>query len=83
MNFQTVASPGDGITYEVIDGTVTRTENGMSRTVIGNVGSTTTAFAQMMTPLRTVVVDIPIRSANGGEFHLQTTIAGRNAWGQC
>ena len=83
LNFQTVASPGDGITYEVVDGTVIRTENGMSRTVIGNVGSTTTAFAQMMTPLRTVVVDIPIRSANGGEFHLQTTIAGRNAWGQC
>ena len=83
LNFQTVASPGDGITYEVVDGTVIRTENGTSRTVIGNVGSTTTAFAQMMTPLRTVVVDIPIRSANGGEFHLLTTIAGRNAWGQC
>lgn len=83
LNFQTVASPGDGITYEIVDGTVLRTEGANSRQVIGNVGSTTTAFAQLMTPLRTIVVDIPIRSANGGEFHLQTTIAGRNAWGQC
>ncbi len=83
LNFRTVASPGEGITYEVVDDTVVRTENGSSRTVIDNVGSTTTAFAQLMTPLRTVVVDIPIRSANGGEFHIQTTVAGRNAWGQC
>ena len=83
LNFQTVASPGDGITYEIVDGAVTRTEGVNSRKVIGNVGSATTAFTQLMTPLRTIVVDIPIRSANGGEFHLQTTIAGRNAWGQC
>lgn len=83
LNFQTVASPGDGITYEIVDATVTRTEHGVTRTVIEHVGVTTTAFQQLMTPLRTVVVDIPIRSDNGGEFHLQTTVAGRNAWGQC
>ncbi len=83
LNFQTVASPGEGITYEVVGDTVTRTEQGASRTVIENVGATTTAFQQLMTPLRTVVVDIPIQSDNGGQFHLQTTVAGRNAWGQC
>ena len=83
LTFQTVASPGEGITYEIVDDTVTQTEHGVSRTVVDHVGSTTTAFRQLMTPLRTVVVDIPIRSDNGGEFHLQTTVAGRNAWGQC
>lgn len=83
LNFQTVASPGEGITYEIVDDTVIRTEGGSSRTVVRNVGATTAAFEQTMTPLRTVVVDIPIRSDNGGEFHLQTTVAGRNAWGQC
>lgn len=83
LTFQTVASPGAGITYEIVGDTVMRTENGSSRTVIDKVGSTTTAFTQLMTPLRTVVVDIPIQSANGGEFHMQTTVAGRNAWGQC
>jgi prepilin-type N-terminal cleavage/methylation domain-containing protein len=83
LTFQTAASPGAGITYEIVDDTVTRTENGATRTVVEHVGATTTAFQQLMTPLRTVVVDIPIRSDNGGEFHLQTTVAGRNAWGQC
>lgn len=83
LTFQTVASPGAGITYEIVGDSVIRTEGSSSREVIRNVGSTTTAFNQLMTPLRTLVVDIPIRSANGGEFHLQTTIAGRNAWGQC
>ena len=83
LNFQTVASPGAGITYEIVGDSVIRTEGSNSREVIRNVGVTTTAFDQKMTPLRTLVVDIPIRSANGGEFHMQTTIAGRNAWGQC
>ena len=83
LNFQTVASPGGGITYEIVGDSVIRTEGSNSREVIRNVGATTTAFDQKMTPLRTLVVDIPIRSANGGEFHMQTTIAGRNAWGQC
>lgn len=83
LNFQTVASPGAGITYEIVGDSVIRTEGINSREVIRNVGATTTAFDQKMTPLRTLVVDIPIRSANGGEFHMQTTIAGRNAWGQC
>jgi hypothetical protein len=63
---------------------VTRTENlGVPRPVITGVGSTTTAFTQLSTPLRTVYVNIPIRSANGGEFYLQTTVAGRNAWKPC
>jgi prepilin-type N-terminal cleavage/methylation domain-containing protein len=97
LSFQTVASPGEGITYQVVDGpwshdqlavpsgrsAVIRTEGLSTRIVVGNVGATTTAFEQTMTPLRTVVVDIPIRSDEGGEFHLQTTVAGRNAWGQC
>jgi prepilin-type N-terminal cleavage/methylation domain-containing protein len=99
LNFQTVASPGAGITYAVVDGpwppppespdvplgksAVIRTEDGSTRIVVNNVGSTTTAFEQKKTPLRTVVVDIPIRSDNGGVFRMFTTIAGRNAWGQC
>ncbi|MEP7114256.1 MAG: type II secretion system protein [Ilumatobacteraceae bacterium] len=97
LNFQTVASPGEGITYEVVDGpwsrdqlvvplgesAVIRSEGLSTRIVISNVGLTSTAFGQMKTPLRTVVVDIPIRSEDGGEFHMLTTVAGRNAWGQC
>ena len=72
------------LTYEISSDAVTRTENlGLPRTVITGVGLTTTAFRQVTSPLRTVVVDIPIRSANGGEFHLQTTVAGRNAWRAC
>jgi len=85
LTFQTLAqSDVVVLTYTVAFGTVTRAENlGTPRTVISGVGSTTTAFTQLTTPLRTVVVDIPIRSANGGEFNLQTTVAGRNAWRPC
>ena len=85
LTFQTLASDDLAVlTYAVAGGMVTRTENlGTPRTVITGVGSTTTAFRQVTTPLRTVVVDIPVRSDNGGEFHLQTTVAGRNAWKPC
>ena len=85
LTFQTIASTEVAVlTYAITNGTVTRTENlGQPQTVISGVGSTTTAFRQVTTPLRTVVVDIPIRSENGGEFHLLTTVAGRNAWRPC
>jgi prepilin-type N-terminal cleavage/methylation domain-containing protein len=85
LTFQTLtANDVSVLTYAITNGTVTRTENlGQPRTVITNVGVTTAAFRQVTTPLRTVVVDIPIRSTNGGEFHLQTTVAGRNAWRPC
>lgn len=86
LTFQTLASDEVSIllTYAVSGDTVTRTENlDAPRTVITGVGVTTTAFRQVTTPLRTVVVDIPIRSDNGGEFQLQTTVAGRNAWRPC
>ena len=85
LTFQTLGSEEVAVlTYTVANGIVTRTENlGEPRTVIRGVGATTSAFRQVTTPLRTVVVDIPIRSDNGGEFHLQTTVAGRNAWRPC
>lgn len=85
LTFQTLSSAEVSVlTYAVISGTVTRTENlDAPRTVITGVGTTTTAFRQVTTPLRTVVVDIPIQSENGGQFQLQTTVAGRNAWRPC
>jgi len=86
LTFQTIASDRVVVlTYTVIaNGMVTRKQDlSDPRTVVEGVGSTTTAFKQLNTPLRTIVVDIPIQSANGGEFHLQTTIAGRNAWHRC
>lgn len=85
LTFQTLAgSDVVVLTYSVAFGAVTRTENlGVPRTVISGVGSTASAFTQLTTPLRTVFVNIPIRSANGGEFYLQTTVAGRNAWRPC
>jgi prepilin-type N-terminal cleavage/methylation domain-containing protein len=85
LTFETLASGEPStLTYQVAGGTVTRTENATQpRVVITGVGTTSTAFQQVMTPLRTIVVTIPIRSANGGEFDLQTTIAGRNVWHRC
>ena len=72
------------LTYAVGDGVVTRREGvDPALTVIEHVGTTTTAFKQVTTPLRTIVVDIPIESDNGGVFRLQTTIAGRNVWRTC
>lgn len=85
LTFQTLSSTEVAVlTYTIVNGSVTRTENlGDPRTVIDGVGTTSTGFSQVTTPLRTVVVDIPIRSENGGEFRLQTTVAGRNAWRPC
>lgn len=85
LTFQTFGTDGLVVlTYVVVDGTLTRRANlDDPLTIIHNVGTTTTAFRQVTTPLRTVVVDIPIRSDNGGEFRLQTTVAGRNAWRAC
>ena len=85
LRFRTVAY-GETVllTYVVGDGVVTRREgDGADLTVIEHVGTTTTAFKQVTTPLRTIVVDIPIESDNGGVFRLQTTIAGRNVWRTC
>lgn len=85
LTFQTLAIDDVVVlSYSVAFGTVTRTENlGEPRTIISGVGLTTTAFRQVTTPLRTVEVNIPIKSDNGGEFNLQTTVAGRNAWRPC
>jgi type II secretory pathway pseudopilin PulG len=85
LKFQTLAGEDVVVlTYSVAFGVVTRQANlEPSRTVITDVGSTTTAFKQVTTPLRTIEVNIPIRSDNGGEFNLQTTVAGRNAWRAC
>lgn len=72
------------LTYVVGGGVVTRRKGAEEAlTVIEHVGMTTTAFKQMATPLRTIVVNIPIESDNGGVFSLQTTIAGRNVWRSC
>ena len=46
-------------------------------------GQQTEPFKQVNTPLRTLVIDIPIQSDNGGIFNLLTTIAGRNSWRRC
>ena len=85
LSFQTISADAVAtLTYAVTSGAVTRTVGlGQPSTVIDGVGATTTAFRQVTTPLRTVVVDIPVRSVTGGEFHLQTTVAGRNAWRAC
>lgn len=85
LTFVTLAN-GEQTTYSyvVAGGQVTRQENFDEPVVlISNVGATTTAFTQLVTPLRTVQVRIPIKSENGGEFDLQTTIAGRNVWRSC
>jgi prepilin-type N-terminal cleavage/methylation domain-containing protein len=74
------------VTYVVGNGVVTRADDdvvGPARTVIQSAGATSSAFKQLTTPLRAIEVDIPIRSGNGGEFRLRTTIAGRNAWRTC
>ncbi|MGZ4673032.1 MAG: PulJ/GspJ family protein [Ilumatobacteraceae bacterium] len=74
------------------NGTVTRQEGaGAPRPVVTVVGPQPAGpiagpFNQVSTPgpsLRTVVVNIPIRSSNGGVFQLVTTVAGRNSWRAC
>ena len=74
------------------NGTVTRQEGeGTPRIVISVVGPQPAGpisgpFNQLSTPgpsLRTLVVNIPIRSGNGGVFPLITTVAGRNSWRPC
>ncbi len=72
------------ITYRVSAGQVTRQVGlGAEQIIITNVGTSTDAFTQVVSPLRTIRVRIPIKSANGGTFSLETTIAGRNAWRTC
>lgn len=72
------------LTYVVAAGSVTRQAGFETpRVLITNVGTTSSAFTQIVTPLRTVQVRIPIKSENGGEFALQTTVAGRNVWRNC
>lgn len=85
LTFRSLAYGGAVLlTYVVGNGVVTRREgDGAALTVIDHVGTTTAAFEQVTTPLRTIVVDIPIESDNGGVFRLQTTVAGRNAWRAC
>jgi type II secretory pathway component PulJ len=85
LTFRTLANGSLAtVTYRVSSGSVTRQEGlGTEDVIITNVGATAAAFEQLVTPLRTVRVDIPIESANGGIFPLRTTIAGRNAWRSC
>jgi type II secretory pathway pseudopilin PulG len=72
------------LSYVVSAGSLTRqTGLGTPLEMITNVGTTSTAFTQLVTPLRTVKVRIPIKSENGGVFTLQTTVAGRNVWRSC
>ena len=72
------------LSYVVSAGNLPRqTGLGTPLTMITNVGTTSTAFTQLVTPLRTVKVRIPIKSENGGVFTLQTTVAGRNVWRSC
>lgn len=72
------------VTYRVEGGKVIRQADlNPDQVLIQNVGTTLTAFKQVVTPLRTVEVAIPIKSANGGTFLMQTTVAGRNAWRSC
>jgi prepilin-type N-terminal cleavage/methylation domain-containing protein len=72
------------LTYRIVGTELTRRDDlGLERRLISTVGSTTEAFRQMVTPLRTVQVNIPITSENRGTFELKTTIAGRNTWRAC
>lgn len=85
LSFVTLANGVEtSLSYVVSTGSVTRQVGvGTPRTIISNVGSTSEAFSQIVTPLRTVKVKIPIRSRGGGLFTLQTTVAGRNVWRSC
>jgi prepilin-type N-terminal cleavage/methylation domain-containing protein len=85
LSFVTLANGVQtSLTYVVGSGRVTRQVGlGPPQEVITNVGTTSSAFTQVVTPLRTVKVRIVISSANGGLFTLQTTIAGRNVWRSC
>ena len=72
------------LTYRIVGTELTRRDDlGLERRLISTVGSTTEAFRQLVTPLRTVQVNIPITSENRGTFELKTTIAGRNTWRAC
>ena len=85
LTFRMLTEVGQStLTYQVSGATLSRqADGGAKRELISSVGATGTAFRQVVTPLRTVQVNIPIRSGNGAEFLLQTTIAGRNAWRSC
>ena len=87
LTFRTLADGAQStLTYRVSGEELTRQEElGVERRLISTVdaAATTAAFRQIVTPLRTVQIRIPIKSRNGGTFLLQTTIAGRNAWRSC
>lgn len=75
---------GTTVTYSVTGGQVSRQEGTSAPQVVATrIGSTTAAFTQVATPLRTVEVAIPMQSDNGGSFVLKTAVAGRNAWRSC
>jgi len=84
LAFDTVA---DGVphhvTYAVDDDELVRREGGKEVVVVTPIGATAGAFRLVSTPLRTVEINLPVESANGGSFVLATTIAGRNAWRTC
>jgi type II secretory pathway pseudopilin PulG len=85
LSFVTLANGVQtSLSYVVSTGSVTRQVGlGTPQEMITNVGTTSSAFTQVVTPLRTVKVRIPILSGNGGLFTLQTTVAGMNVWRSC
>jgi general secretion pathway protein J len=85
LTFLTLANGTQSVvTYRVESGKVIRQADlNPDQVLIQNVGTTLAAFKQVVTPLRTVEVAIPIKSTNGGTFLMQTTVAGRNAWRSC
>jgi len=98
IRLPTVDVPGNTLVFDTLvggaDRRITYTVNtprlsrqvdlGPAETISDRLASgITTAFTQKATPLRTVQVDVTLRSANGGTYRLYTVIAGRNAWRAC
>jgi prepilin-type N-terminal cleavage/methylation domain-containing protein len=84
LAFQTLSNGvAAQVTYEVAGAQLTRRLDFQTPELVASgVAATTTAFTQLATPLRTVVVDLPVVS-NDSILRLRTTIAGRNTWRTC
>jgi type II secretory pathway pseudopilin PulG len=84
LEFRTLSNGTQSeVTYQVSGTDLTRRLDLQPEELVASgIGATTTAFRQNFTPLRTVVIDLPVVS-NGSTLALQTTIAGRNTWRTC
>lgn len=73
------------VTYTVSGGTLTRQVTGGAAQVVGTRLVTSTApFTYVSTPRRSVDVDLVVDVGPGRlPRHIQTTMAGRNAWRSC